>query len=108
MLLDLVSFLPQIYILKAGDTMSSIQELYDGELNPREYFGYSTDSSFLHIQKEVVESEKELLNNISEKEQKVFLEIKAKRLSLHNLEQQRMFSYGFRMASLLMIDIFKG
>lgn len=87
--------------------MSSIQELYDGELNPREYFGYSTDSSFLHIQKEVAELEKELLSAISEKEQKVYAEIKSKRLALHNLEQQRMFDYGFRMGSLLMIDIFK-
>ena len=88
--------------------MGSIQELYDGELNVREFFGYSTDSSFLHIQKEVAELEKELLSNISEKEQKVFQEIKAKRLTQHSLEQQRMFAFGFRMGSLLMIDIFKG
>ena len=88
--------------------MSSIQDLYDGEVNPREYFGYSTDSSFLRIQKEVAELENELLNNISEKEQKVYQEIKGKRLTLHNLEQQRMFAYGFRTGSLLMVDIFKG
>lgn len=87
--------------------MGTISEFYNGELLPKENFGYPEEQEYLDLIQDVQELETSLLSGMGEKEQKVYQEIQQSKIMLSNMELERMFQYAFRMACRLTMDIFQ-
>lgn len=87
--------------------MGFIQDLYAGNIAPIEDFGFSDIPEYKTLLQQVLAKEDAFLDTL-EKEQKVsFQEIKSSREELFVMEQSRLFEYSFRLACLLVIDIYR-
>lgn len=86
--------------------MSILQDFYHGEVLPWEQFGSSSDPVFKMYSNNISKLETDLLENMTEKDQKVFSELKHLSMTRNNIELERMFLYAFRMGAYFVLDLY--
>ena len=86
--------------------MSILQDFYHGNVLPWEHFGTSDDPTFKIYSNNIGKLENELLEDLTEKEQKALSELKHLCMTRNNIELERMFLYAFRMGAFFILDLF--
>lgn len=88
--------------------MGFIEDLYAGNVTPMENFGFSEVPEYKALMQEVLVKEVNFMGTLKKEQLVDYQQIKAIREEIFNLEQARLFEYAFRMACLLVIDIYHG
>ena len=86
--------------------MSILQDFFHGELLPWEHFGNSDDKVYKMYSNNISKLENSLMENMTEKEQKVLAELNHLKITQNNMELERMFLYAFRMGALFVLDLY--
>ena len=86
--------------------MSILQDFFHGEILPWEHFGNSDEVVYKMYSNNIAKLESSLMENMTEKEQKVLAELNQLKLSQNNMELERMFLYAFRMGALFSLDLY--
>ena len=87
--------------------MGMINDLYHGNINPIENFGYPKNQTYTDLVEDIQKIEDSLLSSLEEKEEKVFMTIKQNRTELNNMELERMFEFAFKLGVQLGAELFQ-
>ena len=86
--------------------MSILQDFFQGEILPWEHFNCSDNPTYKAFASKFTDLDKTLMECLTEKEQKIYEEIKHLQNAQGNIELEKMFLYAFRMGAFFMLDLF--
>ena len=86
--------------------MGMISDLYNGNVCPFENIGYPDNDDYKEVVGEIERLENLLLDKLDEEQKDLYTMVISLRSTREILELERTFVDGFRIAALLVIDIF--
>ena len=86
--------------------MGMIRDLYYGDVSPLADMGYPGSEEYIDLVGEIENFEKLLLTRLSEEDRELYTNLCFARTARENMELERTFVEGFRVATLLMIDVY--
>ena len=89
---------------KAGDTMSILEELWYGRINPSQRT-QPDDKSASELTEQIVEKEDELAALLSDETKEIMDQMRDKQLDLSTLNERKAFISGFRLGARIMLEV---
>ena len=86
--------------------MGMISDLYNGTVTPFESIGYPDSEDYKEVVGEIERLENLLLDKLDEEQKDLYTMVISLRSTREIMELERTFVDGFRIAALLVIDIF--
>ena len=89
---------------KAGDTMSILEELWYGRINPSQR-AQPDDKSASELTEQIVEKEDELAPLLSDEAKEILDQMRDKQLDLSTSNERKAFISGFRLGARIMLEV---
>ena len=89
---------------KAGDTMSILEELWYGRINPSQRM-QPDDKSAAELTEQIVEKEDELAALLSDEAKEILDQMRDKQLDLSTSNEREAFISGFRLGARIMLEV---
>ena len=86
--------------------MSILQDFFHGEILTWEQFNCSDDPTYKMFTNNITILDKSLTECLTEKEQKMYEEIRHLWIGQENIKMEQMFLYAFKMGAFFMLDLF--
>ncbi len=86
---------------------SVLEELYMGNIDPNTSF-FEHDSDYGKVMDRIIENEDKLLKLLNEPEKSMFTAFTGAQMELDSLTAIEKFSIGFKLGTLLMVEVFTG
>ena len=103
--LDFYRFLWYRVVLgKEGDTMSILEELWYGRINPSQRM-QPDDKSASELTEQIVEKEDELAALLSDEANEILEQMREKQLDLSTSNERKAFISGFRLGARMMLEV---
>ena len=103
--LDFCRFLWYRVVLgKEGDTMSILEELWYGRINPSQRM-QPDDKSASELTEQIVEKEDELAALLSDEANEILEQMREKQLDLSTSNERKAFISGFRLGARIMLEV---
>ena len=103
--LDFYRFLWYRVVLgKAGDTMSILEELWYGRINPSQRT-QPDDKSASELTEQIVKKEDELAALLLDEAKEIMNQVRDKQLDLSTLNERKVFISGFRLGARIMLEV---
>ena len=87
--------------------MQILEELYYGNIRPDVTF-YDKDSQFVELARLREKNREKLLESLNESEKEIFEKFNAAQAEIDGITHYEKFTYGFKLGTLLMAEIFTG
>ena len=89
---------------KEGDTMSILEELWYGRINPSQRT-QPDDKSASELTEQIVEKEDELAPLLSDEAKEILDQMRDKQLDLSTSNERKAFISGFRLGTMIMLEV---
>lgn len=86
--------------------MGMISDLYNGNVCPFENIGYPDNDDYKEVVGEIERLENLLLDKLDEEQKDLYMMVISLRSTREIMELERTFVDGFKIASLIVIDVF--